>query len=72
VVLEIKCFVETKNEVLTLIVDDIMSFFSDVGVIVHSNDKRYKKHIGKKIILSDYRELAAFYARLGGGEPISD
>ena len=27
---------------------------------------------GKKIILSDYRELAAFYARLGGGEPISD
>ena len=51
VVLEMKCFVETKNEVLTLIVDDIMSFFSDVGVIVHSNDKRYKKHIGKKIIL---------------------
>ena len=51
VVLEIKCFVETKNEVLTIVVDDIMSLFSDVGVVVHANDKRYKKHIGKKIIL---------------------
>ena len=27
---------------------------------------------GKKIILSDYRELAVFYAKLGGGEPITD
>ena len=25
--------------------------FSDVGVVVHENDKRYKKHIGKKIII---------------------
>jgi hypothetical protein len=50
-VLEIKCFVETKNEVLTIVVDDIMSLFLDVGVVVHVNDKRYKKHIGKKIIL---------------------
>nr|MBR6099795.1 hypothetical protein [bacterium] len=25
--------------------------FSDVAIIVHSNDKRYKKHIGKNIII---------------------
>ncbi|MDO4713265.1 MAG: class I tRNA ligase family protein [bacterium] len=50
-VLEIKCFVETKNEVLPLFVTDLLSFFSDVGVVVHTNDKRYKKHIGKNIII---------------------
>lgn len=49
--LEVKCFVETKNEVLPLLVTDLLSFFSDVGVVVHSNDKRYKKHIGKNIII---------------------
>lgn len=49
--LEVKCFVETKNEVLTLIVSDVTSFFEERAVIVHANDKRYKKHIGKKIII---------------------
>lgn len=49
--LEIKCFVETKNDVFPLIIDDPLLLFSDVGVVVHENDKRYKKHIGKKIII---------------------
>ena len=49
--LQIKCFVEAKGEVLTLVVDDLTTFFSDVAVVVHNNDKRYKKFIGKNIIL---------------------
>lgn len=49
--LEIRCFVETKSEVFNLIVDDLMLFFSDVAVFVHKNDKRYKKFIGKNILL---------------------
>lgn len=49
--LEIKCFVETKNDVFPLVVEDPLLLFSDVGVVVHENDKRYKKHIGKKIII---------------------
>lgn len=49
--LEVKCFVETKNDVFPLVVEDPMLLFSDVGVLVHENDKRYKKHIGKKIII---------------------
>ena len=48
--LTIKCFVETKNDVFLLVVDDPTILFSDVAVIVHANDKRYKKHIGKNII----------------------
>ena len=49
--LTIKCFVETKNDVFPLVVDDPTLLFSDVAIIVHSNDKRYKKHIGKNIIV---------------------
>ena len=49
--LTIKCFVETKNDVFPLVIDDPTLFFSDVAVVVHSNDKRYKKHIGKNIIV---------------------
>lgn len=49
--LEIKCFVETKNDVFPLIIEDPLLLFSDVGIVVHENDKRYKKHIGKKIII---------------------
>lgn len=49
--LQVKCFVEAKGEALILTVDDVMTFFSDVAVLVHRNDKRYKKYIGKNIIL---------------------
>ena len=49
--LVVKCFVETKNDVFPLVVTDPMLLFSDVWVVVHENDKRYKKHIGKKIII---------------------
>lgn len=49
--LQIKCFVEAKGEVLTLVVDDLTTFFFDVAVLVHQNDKRYKKFIGKNLIL---------------------
>ena len=49
--LTIKCFVETKNDVFPLVVEDPTLLFSDVAIIVHSNDKRYKKHIGKNIII---------------------
>ena len=49
--LTIKCFVETKNDVFPLVIDDPTLLFSDVAVVVHSNDKRYKKHIGKNIIV---------------------
>ena len=49
--LEVKCFVETKNDVFPLVIDDPLQLFSDKGVLVHPNDKRYKKHIGKKIII---------------------
>ncbi len=49
--LEVKCFVETKNDIFPLVVTDPMLLFSDVGVVVHENDKRYKKHLGKKIII---------------------
>ncbi len=49
--LEVKCFVEAKHEVFPLVIDDPMLLFSDLGVVVHENDKRYKKHIGKKIII---------------------
>lgn len=49
--LEVKCFVEAKHEVFPLVIEDPMLFFSDLGVLVHANDKRYKKHIGKKIII---------------------
>ena len=49
--LTVKCFVETKNDVFPLVVQDPTLLFSDVAIIVHSNDKRYKKHIGKNIII---------------------
>lgn len=49
--LEVKCFVETKNDVFPLVIDDPLQLFFDKGVLVHPNDKRYKKHIGKKIII---------------------
>ena len=49
--LEIKCFVEAKGEVLNLVVEDLITFFFDVAVLVHNNDKRYKKYIGKNLIL---------------------
>lgn len=49
--LEIKCFVEAKWEVLNLVVEDLTTFFFDVAVLVHNNDKRYKKYIGKNLIL---------------------
>jgi valyl-tRNA synthetase len=47
----IKYFVETKNDVLpisSLAVDDI---FGDVALLVHPQDKRYKKLIGKRAII---------------------
>jgi valyl-tRNA synthetase len=43
--LVVKCFVETKNDVFPLVVEDPTIFFSDVGIVIHSNDKRYKKHL---------------------------
>ena len=43
--LEIKCFVETKNETFSLIIEDPFSLFGDLGVLVHPKDKRYKKHL---------------------------
>lgn len=49
--LEVKCFVEAKHEVFPLVIDDPMLLFSNLGVVVHENDKRYKKYIGKKIII---------------------
>ncbi len=49
--LEIKCFVETKNDTFTLIVDDPLSLFGDLAVLVHPKDKRYKKYVGKNLIL---------------------
>lgn len=63
--LEIKCFVETKKEVLPLIVDDLLTFFADQAVIVHSEDRRYKKHIGKKIILPIINKSIPIYAQDG-------
>lgn len=47
----IKYFVETKNDILpicSLSVDDI---FGDVALLVHPQDKRYKKLIGKRAII---------------------
>ena len=49
--LVVKCFVETKNDIFPLVVEDPMLLFSDVGIVIHSNDKRYKKHLWKKIII---------------------
>lgn len=49
--LHIKCFVEAKSEALTLVVDDLLTFFSDLAVLVHVNDKRYKKYLDKNIII---------------------
>lgn len=49
--LEIKCFVETKNETFSLIIEDPFSLFGDLGVLVHPKDKRYKKHLWKRIII---------------------
>ena len=43
--LVVKCFVETKNDIFPLVVEDPMLLFSDVGIVIHSNDKRYKKHL---------------------------
>jgi valyl-tRNA synthetase len=43
--LVVKCFVETKNDIFPLVVDDPMLLFSDVAVMIHNNDKRYKKHL---------------------------
>lgn len=63
--LEIKCFVETKKEVLPLIVDDLLTFFADQAVIIHSEDRRYKKHIGKKIILPIINKSIPIYAQDG-------
>jgi valyl-tRNA synthetase len=37
--------VETKNDIFPLVVDDPMLLFSDVAVMIHNNDKRYKKHL---------------------------
>lgn len=63
--LEIKCFVEAKSEVFSLVTDDILEFFSDGGVLVHHNDKRYKKHIGKKIILPIINKPIMVYGEEG-------
>lgn len=60
--LEVKCFVETKKEVLTLVVDDLLTFFADQGVVVHADDRRYKKHIGKNIILPVINKSIPIYA----------
>jgi len=49
--LVVKCFVETKNDIFPLVVDDPMLLFSDVAVMIHNNDKRYKKHLWKKLII---------------------
>jgi valyl-tRNA synthetase len=47
----IRYFVDTKKHVLTVATTRPETMFADVAVAVHPDDRRYKKFIGKKVII---------------------
>jgi len=47
----IKYFVEMKNDILPVCVEDPDMIFGDVALLVHPQDKRYKKLIGRRAII---------------------
>ncbi len=47
----IRYFVDTKKHVLTVATTRPETMFADVAVAVHPDDRRYKKFIGKRVII---------------------
>ena len=54
---KVRYFVDTKKESMVVLLDRPETLFGDVALAVHPLDRRFKKLIGKKVIVPIKNEM---------------